>query len=90
MLLATALQRADANAPEAAAQLRAGVGVAVDPAELSRLAQLIADTGAPEAVEEMITELTESGLAHLAEAEVSAEVTETLRGLAVRATERRS
>lgn len=90
VLLATALQRADANAPEAAAQLRAGVGVAADPAELSRLAQLIADTGAPEAVEEMITELTASGLGHLAEAGVSAEVTETLRDLAIRATERRS
>ena len=66
------------------------MGVAVDPAELSRLAQLIAATGAPEVVEEMITELTESGLAHLAEAEVSPDVTETLRDLAVRATERRS
>ena len=90
VLLATALRRADATDQAAAAELRAGVGATDDPAELARLAQIIADTGAPEEVEEMIAALTQTGLAHLTEAEVPAAVTESLCTLAIRSTARRS
>jgi geranylgeranyl diphosphate synthase type I len=89
VLLATALQRADDRDPAAAAELRAGVGATDDPAQIARLAQIIADTGAVEEIEERITELTRSGLAHLAAAGTSPEVTATLTDLAHRATARR-
>lgn len=89
VLLALALQRADEHDPVAAAELRQGVGATADPAELSRLAEIIRATGAVEEVEKRISALTSSGLAHLAAARTSPEVTETLRALAVRATERR-
>ncbi len=89
VLLAEALTRADKDHPEAAAKLRAGVGVAEEPEEIQELIDLIAATGAPEAVEKRISELADSGLAHLDAAGVDAEVTATLRDLAVRATARR-
>lgn len=90
VLLATALQRADERDPAAAAELRRGIGNTSDPAEIARLAQIIADTGAVEAIEERIDALTTSGLAHLEEAGTSPEVTATLTDLARRATARRA
>lgn len=90
VLLALALERADAHDPEAAAALRAGVGHTQDPTELARLAQIIHDTGAPDEVEARITELTTSGLAQLETAELSPKVTSVLKDLAIRSTERRS
>ena len=89
VLLALALQRADERDPAAAAELRRGVGATADPVQLARLAEIIRSTGAVEEVEERISALTASGLAHLSAAGTSPEVTETLRALAVRATERR-
>ena len=89
VLLATALQRADERDPAAAAELRRGIGTTSDPAEIARLAQIIAETGAVEALEERISALTASGLAHLAAVGTSPEVTATLTDLAHRATARR-
>jgi len=89
VLLATALQRADERDPAAAAELRRGIGTTSDPAEIARLAQIIAETGAVEALEERISALTASGLAHLAAVGTSPEVTAALTDLAHRATARR-
>ncbi|AGF72907.1 polyprenyl synthetase family protein [Corynebacterium halotolerans] len=89
VLLALALRRADERDPAAAAELRRGVGATGDPATLARLAEIIRSTGAVEEVEERISALTTSGLAHLDAAGTAPEVTETLRALAVRVTERR-
>lgn len=88
VLLATALQRADERDPAAAAELRRGIGATSDPAQIARLAQIIADTGAVEVIEERITALTASGLAYLEAAGTSPEVTQTLTDLAHRATAR--
>ncbi|MDO5668812.1 MAG: polyprenyl synthetase family protein [Corynebacterium sp.] len=90
VLLATALQRADERDPAAAAELRRGIGATSDPTAIARLAQIIAETGAVEAIEERIDALTTSGLAHLAAAGTSPEVTATLTDLAYRATARRA
>lgn len=90
VLLALALERADAHNPQAAKALRAGVGHTQDPAEIAHLAQLIRETGAPEQVEAQISELTASGLAQLETTDLPKEVTSLLKELAIRSTERRS
>lgn len=87
-LLGLALQALDSKDPHGAAHLRAKVGNTDDQAEIAELSQLIADSGAVELVEGRISALTESGLAHLAKANVDADVTENLRQLAIRATTR--
>lgn len=89
VLLAEALRRLDQTAPDDAATLRAGVGATDDPATVATLAGIIERSGASEAIEQQIDELTESGLAHLSRAGVSPSVSETLRYLAIKATERR-
>lgn len=89
VLLSLALERADASAPEAAARIRAGIGKVSQPSEIAEIAELIRETGAEEAVEEQISALTTSGLAHLEAAQLPEQVREQLRDLAVRATERR-
>lgn len=90
VLLATALQAADAHDPAAAEELRQGVGHTRDEAHVHRLTEIIRDMGAEDAVENSIAELQESGLRHLTEAGIDPELTENLRMLALRATERRS
>lgn len=89
VLLSLALQLADATSPHLAAELRRGVGTATDSAELARLADIIADTGAPDEVERRITALTETGLRHLDHAKLEPEVTELLHNLAISATSRK-
>lgn len=89
VLLSLALQRADASDPAAAADLRRMIGSTDDPADIERMAQIIADSGAPDVVEQRITDLTHSGLAHLGDAHVPAEVTATLEELARKSTARR-
>ncbi|QGU05017.1 polyprenyl synthetase family protein [Corynebacterium comes] len=89
VLLATALKLADDRDPAAAAELRAGIGATSDAGEIARLADIIAETGAVEEIEERITALTTSGIAHLETADISPEVTATLTDLAHRATARR-
>ncbi|MGD7003215.1 polyprenyl synthetase family protein [Corynebacterium halotolerans] len=90
VMLARALTRADATDPTAAAKLRSGVGRVASPAEIAELADVVRSTGVVDEIEEQITALTESGLSHLAAADVPAEVAATLRTLAIRSTERRS
>ncbi|QGU07819.1 (2E,6E)-farnesyl diphosphate synthase [Corynebacterium occultum] len=89
VMLALALQRADATTPEAAAKLRQGIGRVSSPAEIADLAKVVEDTGVTEEIEERISTLTESGLAHLAAVDLPEEVSETLRTLAIRATARK-
>lgn len=89
VLLSLALQRADNSNQEAASAIRAGIGKVTDPSEIAEIAHLIRATGAEEAVEEQITALTESGLAHLEIESIPQQVREQLRRLAIRATERR-
>ncbi|MCP1386729.1 polyprenyl synthetase family protein [Corynebacterium sp. TA-R-1] len=89
VLYASALELLDVSDPSAATELRAGIGTAADPADLQRLAGIIERSGAVDAVEARITELTAAGLAHLDGADISEDVAETLRQLAVKATARR-
>ncbi|MCQ9344354.1 polyprenyl synthetase family protein [Corynebacterium phoceense] len=90
VLLALALQHADAADPTAAATLRRLVGQTDDPDDIARMAQIIADSGAREQLEERITRLTASGLQHLQSANVAPEVTEILERLAHKSTARKS
>lgn len=90
VLLALALQHADAADPTAAATLRRLVGQTDDPDDIARMAQIIADSGAREQLEERITRLTASGLQHLQSANVAPEVTEMLERLAHKSTARKS
>ena len=53
------------------------------------MAQIIADSGAPEEIERRIDALTRSGLQHLHAAQVDPAVTEALEQLAIKATARR-
>lgn len=86
-LLALALSLCDASDPTSARRLRQGVGTDPDTAEL---ASIIENSGAVTQMEEQISALTASGLAHITEAGLPAEVEDLLRTLAIRATERRS
>ncbi|UIZ91586.1 polyprenyl synthetase family protein [Corynebacterium sp. CNCTC7651] len=88
VLYTSALSLLDAADPSAAAELRAGIG-AVD-ADVDRLAALIARSGAVDAVEARIDELTASGLTYLEQAPISDEAVSTLRQLAIKSTARRS
>lgn len=89
-LLSLALTHADATDPTAAAELRAGIGVVDKPAEIARLAEIIAATNAPAEIEAQIEQLTSAGLQHLDSVDLPEQVTAGLRKLAIRATERRS
>ncbi len=89
VLLALALQRADAGDPEAATAIRAAIGKVSDPGDINRIAELIRATGAEDEVEQHISRLTDSGLAHLDIDSIPDEVRTQLRHLAIRATERR-
>lgn len=89
VLYALALQAADESDPAAAEQLRAGIGTATDPDDIGELARIIESTGAVDVVEERITRLTESGLAHLESADITADAVEALTALAIKATARR-
>ena len=89
VLLSLALQRADATDPAAAAELRRLIGQTEDPADIARMAQIIADSGAPDVVEQRISDLTRSGLDHLHNAQVDPEVTAVLEELAHKSTARR-
>lgn len=84
VLYATALELLGA-APEAE-ELRAGIGATDDPDTLARLAEIIRESGAEDAVEARISELTRSGLAYLDG--LDAPVTEALTALARKATDR--
>lgn len=90
VMLARALKRADAEDPSAAATLRAGVGARSTQADIDRLAEIVRSTGVVDEIESTISELTETGLAHLTAVDLPENVFTTLHTLAVRSTERRS
>ena len=73
-----------------AARLRDRVGRTSDRDELAELAAIVESSGVIADVEKQIADLTESGLAHLSRAGIDGEVANTLRDLAIRATERRA
>lgn len=68
-------------------ELRAGIGTATDVAQLERMADIIRRSGAEDEVERQITELTQSGLAHLEG--LAQPVVDALTALARTATDRR-
>lgn len=88
-LFATALELLDQADPAAAQELRDGIGKTEDEAELRRLAELIRSSGAEDAVEARIEELTASGLGFLDGAGIDDATVEALTGLAHKATDRR-
>ena len=89
VLYSLALQAADAHDPAAAEILRAGIGVVHKPGEIQQLAQIIKDTGAVDAVEQRISELTTSGLSYLDQGGLNAGASEALTAMAEKATARR-
>lgn len=89
VLLSLALQATDADAPQDAERLRAGVGTDLSKPDIASLSQVIADSGAVEAVEQRITTLTESGIAHLETSGLAPKAVDELTTLAHKATARR-
>jgi geranylgeranyl diphosphate synthase type I len=90
LLVALALQRADATDPAAARLLRAELGTALAPAQIERLRGVLTDLGAVDEVEARITELSERAHATLATAPVDAVAGEQLARMARAATSRSS
>ncbi|WP_314028622.1 polyprenyl synthetase family protein [Corynebacterium argentoratense] len=82
VLFAKALSWADTHNPDAASQLRAGLGTASTPEDIAHLSDLIASTDAVEQVEQRISELTTSGLNALEYPSIPEELRATLRALA--------
>ena len=75
--------------PEAEARvLDAGLGAQLGPAEVARLQHLVAESGAREQVEMVISELTERSLTALARADITEPAREVLASLAAQATQR--
>lgn len=89
VMFALALQGAEDKDSAAAALLRENIGVTDDPQLIAEMTRIIAESGAREALEERITALTESGLAHLREADIDDSVTATLEQLAIKSTARK-
>lgn len=85
VLYATALELLGDS--DEADRLRAGIGATSDPNELAALARIVRDSGAEDAVEKQISELTDSGLRHLEDLDES--VAQALTKLAHKATDRR-
>ncbi|MEV4129777.1 polyprenyl synthetase family protein [Nocardia sp. NPDC049707] len=88
VLVAEALQRADATDPAAAALLRASIGTDLNADQVERLRAVITELGAVDEVERRITELTEQGLAALASSTATPAAKERLRAMALAATSR--
>lgn len=89
VLIAKAVQRADARGDKEAAQaIREGVGMVESADDIAALATIIRATGAEDDVEALISELTAQGLAHLADAEFEPGAVEALEALADKATAR--
>src|SRR5699024_8064724 len=86
VLMAIALQRADEQDPPTAKFLRENLGATDDPSVLSKMSQMIEDSGASEEIEQRIDALTQSALEYLAAANVNSEVTKHLRSLAIKST----
>lgn len=90
VLVAEALVLLDAAGSADAATLREGIGHVTDAADVAALSAIIAESGAVDAVEARIDELTASGLAHVDSADITDQVREALHSLATKATARRA
>jgi geranylgeranyl diphosphate synthase type I len=88
VLVAEALQRADATDPAAAALLRTSIGADLSADQVEHLRGVITDLGAVDEVERRITELTEQGLAALESSTATPAAKERLRAMALAATSR--
>ncbi|WP_433598627.1 polyprenyl synthetase family protein [Nocardia sp. CA-135953] len=88
VLVAEALQRADATDPAAADLLRTSIGTDLTTDQVERLRAVITELGAVDEVERRITELTEQGLAALASSTATPDAKELLRAMALAATSR--
>ncbi|WP_433622530.1 polyprenyl synthetase family protein [Nocardia sp. CA-120079] len=88
VLVADALQRADATDPAAADLLRTSIGTDLTTDQVERLRAVITELGAVDEVERRITELTEQGLAALASSTATPDAKERLRAMALAATSR--
>ena len=88
-LFATALAMLEESHPDSAQELRAGIGQVEEEAELRRLAELIRESGAEDAVEQRIQQLTASGLGYLDGAGIDDATVDALTVLARKATDRR-
>ncbi|MEV4239379.1 MULTISPECIES: polyprenyl synthetase family protein [unclassified Nocardia] len=88
VLVAEALQRADATDPAAADLLRTSIGTNLTTDQVERLRTVITELGAVDEVERRITELTEQGLAALASSTATPDAKERLRAMALAATSR--
>ncbi|MBL1077781.1 polyprenyl synthetase family protein [Nocardia sp. 2] len=88
VLIAEALQRADATAPAAAALIRRSLGTDVTPDQVTELRTLITDLGAVDAVENRITDLTDRALTALDASTATTEAQRQLRAMALAATAR--
>ena len=89
VLLITAVQRIDESDPDTAAWLRSRVGATEDPAEIKRMAEVIAESGAPEAMEHKIDALTRSGMRTIHDAGLDKWTVRVLEELGRKATARR-
>jgi geranylgeranyl diphosphate synthase, type I len=86
--LATPAQRAELALDPAGAVIPADGSGGLTTAQINRRAQLIVETGAPDAIEEMIRQRVARGVAALADSPIHADARTALIDLAVRATHR--
>ncbi|RJO69336.1 polyprenyl synthetase family protein [Nocardia panacis] len=88
VLLAAALERADATNPAAAALLREGIGTDLSQDQVERLRGVLIELGAVHEVERRITELTDRGLAAMQASSAAPAAKQRLRAMALAATRR--
>lgn len=88
VLLAVALERADAESPDAAALLRRSIGTDLTDDEVADLRTVLTDLGAVDDVERRIDDLTRSGLDALEQSTATPAAKDTLRAMADSATRR--
>ncbi|MFG1797952.1 polyprenyl synthetase family protein [Nocardia sp. NPDC049149] len=88
VLVAEALQRADATDPAAAKLLRTSLGTDLGADEVERLREVLTELGAVDEVERRIGELTEAGLAAIEASTATSAAKERLRAMALAATKR--
>ncbi|MET8652330.1 polyprenyl synthetase family protein [Nocardia aurea] len=88
VLLAEALQRADATDPLSAKLLRTSLGTDLGAEEVERVRAVLTDLGAVDDVERRIADLTDRGLAAIETSSATSSAKKTLRAMALAATRR--
>lgn len=88
VLIAEALQRADADAPAVADLVRSSLGTDVTPDRVAELRTAITELGAVDAVEKRIAALTDQALTALDASTATPEAKRQLRAMALAATAR--